>query len=65
MYIEVITETPIDVAEGPFWDSEFQCLYFVDVFYSEIHKYVPETGKHTSAKVGEWREMFIIATSDN
>ena len=44
---------PFMVGEGPHWDVKTQALYFVDVFNGFIHKYHPETGSHTQAKVCE------------
>lgn len=39
------------VGESPYWDTDSQSLFFVDVFKKEIHKYVPATRKHTKATV--------------
>lgn len=39
------------VGEGPHWDEDTQCLFFVDIFGNNIHKYVPITKKHTQASV--------------
>lgn len=42
----------LELGEGPHWDAENKCLYFVDIFGKAIHKYVPETKKHRKAVIG-------------
>ncbi|XP_065221323.1 regucalcin-like isoform X2 [Planococcus citri] len=42
---------PLELGEGPHWDSNSKALYFVDMYNSEIHKYLPESNLHTSAVV--------------
>lgn len=49
--VEVITER-VELGEGPHWDIEKQCLYFVDILGQTILKYVPSTGKTTQAVLG-------------
>lgn len=51
--VEPVTE-PVWLGEGPHWDHEAQALYFVSIFDHTVHKYVPSTGKHTKAKLGEF-----------
>lgn len=46
--VEQVTE-PVLLGEGPHWDAELQCLYYVSIFDHSIHKYVPATGKETRA----------------
>lgn len=50
---------PVTLGEGPHWDHEEQALYFVSIFDYTVNKYVPETGKHTKAKL-EGMPTFII-----
>lgn len=52
--VEVITER-LELGEGPHWDVEKQCLYFVDIFGPAIYKYVPATGKTTKAVIGKYK----------
>lgn len=52
--VEVITER-LELGEGPHWDAEKQCLYFVDILGQAIYKYVPSTGKTTKAVVGKYK----------
>jgi len=51
---------PIELGEGPHWDEVAKALYYVDIFASTIHKYVPATKKHTFAKVGEKSVSLIV-----
>lgn len=50
--VEVVTER-VTLGEGPHWDVESQCLYYVDILGQAIHKYVPSTNKHTKVKIGK------------
>lgn len=49
----------IGFGEGPHWDSDNQCLYFVDVQTASINKYVPSTKKHTKAFVGKFTSFLF------
>ncbi|CAG9132580.1 unnamed protein product [Plutella xylostella] len=60
--VEVVVG-PVTLGEGPHWDDAAQALYFVSIFDYTIHKYVPATGKHTSAKLEEM-PTFIIPVQD-
>lgn len=44
----------VELGEGPHWDADTQSLYFVDIFGTAIHKYVPATKQHTKAVIGEY-----------
>lgn len=37
---------PVQLGEGPHWEEENQCLLFVNIKKSELHRYFPETGRH-------------------
>lgn len=54
--IQTVTE-PVWLGEGPHWDHAEQALYFVSIFDHTVNKYVPDTGKHTKAKLGKWTEL--------
>nr|XP_021185516.2 regucalcin isoform X1 [Helicoverpa armigera] len=56
--VKPVTE-PVWLGEGPHWDHEEQALYFVSIFDHTVHKYVPETNKHTRAKL-DGMPTFII-----
>ncbi|KAL0879859.1 hypothetical protein ABMA27_002392 [Loxostege sticticalis] len=56
--IQTLTE-PVWLGEGPHWDAAAQALYFVSIFDNTIHKYSPDTGVHTRAKL-DGLPTFII-----
>lgn len=51
--------TPLEMGEGPHWDCDAKALYFVDMHYSEIHKYIPESNLYTHAVVGEFVSLKV------
>ncbi|XP_074040648.1 regucalcin-like isoform X2 [Leptinotarsa decemlineata] len=61
--IEVILEG-FSLLEGPHWDIEKQCLYFVDIHNHSIFKYVPSTKKLTKAVIGNHNVSIIIPIKD-
>jgi gluconolactonase len=52
------------LSEGPHWDQKNQCLYFVDIIASTIHKYVPANKKHTQTKIGNNNISIVIPVRD-
>nr|CAI5866616.1 unnamed protein product [Callosobruchus analis] len=63
--IERLDEIEItELGEGPHWDAEKQCLYFIDIFGKSIHRYVPATKKHTKAVIGTNHVSIIIPVKD-
>ncbi|XP_063826542.1 regucalcin-like isoform X1 [Ostrinia nubilalis] len=56
--IQTVT-APVWLGEGPHWDSAEQALYFVSIFDKTVHKYEPDTGIHTRAKL-DGMPTFII-----
>ncbi|PSN29600.1 Regucalcin, partial [Blattella germanica] len=47
--LQVIPVTsPVQLGEGPHWDSESQTLFYVDINSNEIHRYCPRGGKETT-----------------
>ncbi|KAL0839402.1 hypothetical protein ABMA28_016127 [Loxostege sticticalis] len=63
--VQQLTE-PLQLGEGPHWDSRAQALFFVNIYECTIHKYVLATGEHTRTKL-EGRVGFIVpveGTSD-
>lgn len=60
MPLTIEAVTPKFVAsEGPFWDVDSQCLYFVDVFGKAICRYVPETNTYTRGSIPDGK-LFLI-----
>jgi len=58
--IEKLDISITELGEGPHWDAENQCLYFVDILKKSINKYVPSTKKHTKAVIGLNQVSFLI-----
>ena len=44
---------PVQLGEGPHWDTASQTLYYVDIEGKKLFKYVPATNEHTSVILGE------------
>jgi sugar lactone lactonase YvrE len=42
--IQCVVETRALLGEGPCWDSQAQCLWWVDIYGQAIHRYEPATG---------------------
>ncbi|XP_046552931.1 regucalcin-like [Haliotis rubra] len=49
--IEVVVRN-CDFGEGPHWDDTTQCLYYVDVFANDVHKYNAVTGEDAQLNLG-------------
>lgn len=41
------------LAEGPLWDENRQCLWWVDILPGHIHRFHPETGGHRTFGAGQ------------
>lgn len=66
MSLEItILTPPFSLAEGPHWDEKTQALYFVDIYASTVHKYVPENDQHTYAKVRKYRNSSLSNTRNS
>lgn len=50
---------PVEMGEGPHWDNDTKALYFINMHYAEIHRYLPESNLHTSATVGKFNKFFM------
>lgn len=50
---------PIELPKAPHWDAPTNNLYFVDVYKSLVHKYVPKTNTLKSATVGKYLFVFL------
>lgn len=51
---------PIELPKAPHWDAARETIYFVDVYNSTIHRYVPKTQTHKFATVGDRELAFVI-----
>ncbi|XP_011499386.1 PREDICTED: regucalcin-like isoform X3 [Ceratosolen solmsi marchali] len=47
-----VVSPPLLLGEGPFWSSELQKLYFVDIIGEKIYSYDPNSEQTVSASVG-------------
>ncbi|GAB5518198.1 MAG: SMP-30/gluconolactonase/LRE family protein [Rhodothermales bacterium] len=45
---ELIHDTRATLGEGPFWHTDEQCVYWVDIEGQALHRLHPETGAHAS-----------------
>ncbi|XP_068082338.1 uncharacterized protein [Anabrus simplex] len=48
--VEAVTSSTV-IGEGPHWDHEQQVLYFVDIFGSQVRRYVPSTKQETKVLI--------------
>ncbi|XP_067668392.1 regucalcin-like [Haliotis asinina] len=57
--IEVVAKN-CNFGEGPHWDDTTQCLYYVDVFATDVHRYNAVTGENSRLNLGESVATVII-----
>ncbi|MGI5896888.1 MAG: SMP-30/gluconolactonase/LRE family protein [Oscillospiraceae bacterium] len=50
---ELILKAEAELAEGPVWHEEDNCLYWVNINQGELHRFNPISGKDTAVTVGE------------
>lgn len=51
--VEASIKAEYFLSEGPVWDEVHNCLYWVDIFTGNIHKYVSDTAEHSIFNVGQ------------
>lgn len=51
--VELLVKAKYFLGEGPVWDEVNNCLYWVDIFAGDIHKYVAGTGEQTTFNAGQ------------
>lgn len=49
--VEVVVDGRALVVEGPVWDAARQTLIWVDILRREVHRYTPETGSDSLARL--------------
>ena len=47
----LICDVQCELGEGPVWDSERNCLWFVDIKGRRLHRFDPGRGAHDSCAV--------------
>lgn len=52
--VERIVDSKDELGEGPIWDAEAQCLYWVDISGGILHRYDPQSGQHDHYKIGQF-----------
>ncbi|XP_046575366.1 regucalcin-like [Haliotis rubra] len=57
--IEVVVRN-IRHGEGPHWDDTTQCLYYLDCFVDDVHRYNAVTGDDSRLNLGDSTVKFII-----
>ncbi len=70
MDVELLVDAKAITGEGPVWDERDECLYWVDIMSSHVHRFDPasgedtitETGNHTGAIIPRTSGGFILAT---
>jgi sugar lactone lactonase YvrE len=50
--MECVLDAKAELGEGPIWDPDAGCLYFVDIERAAVHRYDPVTGASRSFQVG-------------
>ncbi|XP_011499385.1 PREDICTED: regucalcin-like isoform X2 [Ceratosolen solmsi marchali] len=60
-----VVSPPLLLGEGPFWSSELQKLYFVDIIGEKIYSYDPNSEQTVSASVGNGPITFIIGVENS
>ena len=51
---ELILDAQADLGEGPAWESQSGCLYWVDIHAGRLHIFNPGDGSDRSYNVGEY-----------
>ncbi|XP_067669761.1 regucalcin-like [Haliotis asinina] len=57
--IEVVAKN-CNFGEGPHWEDTTQCLYYVDVYTNDVHRYNAVTGEDSRLNLGESMASIII-----
>lgn len=53
MQIEQVGSIRAELGEGPLWDAERQCLWFVDIMAGQVHRLDPATGRDRVYEIGQ------------
>ncbi|XP_046552930.1 regucalcin-like [Haliotis rubra] len=58
--IEVVVKNSTMHGEAPHWDDTTQCLYYVDMFVDDVHRYNAVTGKDSKINIGNSATLSTI-----
>ncbi|XP_046575369.1 LOW QUALITY PROTEIN: regucalcin-like [Haliotis rubra] len=58
--IEAVVKNSTRLGEGPHWDDTTQCLYYVDLFVGDVHRYNAVTGDDSRLNLGDTIASIII-----
>lgn len=53
MAAELVADAQCQIAEGPVWHPDEECLYWTDIPAGRIYRFDPATGRHEPVYVGE------------
>ena len=53
MNIECVVDSRSELGEGAVWDTQSQCLWWVDIMGELVHRFDPATGKDDTWPIGE------------
>lgn len=62
MRIDVAFDARAELGEGPLWDVERQCLWFVDIMRGHVHRFDPAVGSDRIYEVGQPVSAVACAT---
>lgn len=58
--ISAVADDRLTLGEGPHWDAEKQCLYYVDIPNANIYKYVPASHEVTKCSLPPGKVSLVI-----
>jgi len=53
MNVECVVDSRSELGEGPVWDAQDQCLWWVDIMGELVHRFDPESGQDETWDIGE------------
>lgn len=53
MELQVAVKTQAQLGEGPIWNANQQCLYWVDILVHKLHVFDPATGRNRTIDLGQ------------
>jgi len=65
MKISELNAPICELGEGPIWDAERNCLWWVDINVGDLHQFHLATENHKKIKVGNYCSAVILCKSEN